>query len=82
MTRCCVFVVLLGMVTVFGVASQETAWSDRPLALQFSPSLDVPVGSEKDLFRLGGGLTVTGEYGVVRDPLVVALAGIDYSAIP
>jgi hypothetical protein len=53
-----------------------------PFSLALTPDFSVPLGSDSELFAVGGGATLSAEYRMPFLPLLFAGAGIGYSYVP
>lgn len=55
----------------------------QEFSLQATPGVSIPIGSSTtDLYRIGGGLELTGAYSLPFAPWLAARASLDYSMIP
>jgi hypothetical protein len=64
-------------------AQEENIWAQsQSLSVGIHPGLEKPLGASSDYFTLGGSLNIAGEYGLIPEPLVFLLGGIDYNLNP
>jgi tetratricopeptide (TPR) repeat protein len=56
--------------------------AENPLALRVQSGAEIPLGTNSELFNLGGTVHLGGEYGFGQQPLFFVAGGLDYSFTP
>ena len=71
------FIILFVLISVC-LSAQEPG----KLSFQITPGVNLPLGASKDMFTIGGGGEITGQYSLPFAPVIQARGSLDYSLVP
>lgn len=67
-----------------GIIQGNDLKADSPEFFSFhlNPGLEIPLGESSDYFNLGGSINLTGELGIIQEPLLFLSGHLDYNINP